>query len=52
MITERLLFNAGSYEIKPDGIEALKRMGVLFKTASFKEIRVAGHADKRGLWRK
>ena len=46
VITERLLFDAGSHEIKPDGIEVLKQMGILFKTASFKEIRVAGHADK------
>ena len=46
VIAERLLFDAGSYEIKPGGIEVLKQMGVLFKTASFKEIRVAGHADK------
>ena len=46
VITERLLFDAGSHEIKPDGIEALKRMGVLFKRASFKKIRVGGHADK------
>ena len=46
MITERLLFDVGSHEIKPDGIEVLKHMGVLFKTAPLKEIRVAGHADK------
>jgi len=46
VIAERLLFDAGSHEIKPDGIEVLKQMGVLFKRASFKEIRVAGHADK------
>ena len=46
VITERLLFDAGSHEIKPDGIEVLKQIGVLFKTAPFKEIRVAGHADK------
>jgi len=46
VIAERLLFDAGSYELKPDGIEVLKQMGVLFKTAPFKEIRVAGHADK------
>ena len=46
VIAERLLFDAGGYEIKPGGIEVLKQMGVLFKTASFKEIRVAGHADK------
>jgi chemotaxis protein MotB len=46
VITERLLFAAGSHEIKPDGIEVLKQMGVLFKSAAFKEIRVAGHADK------
>jgi chemotaxis protein MotB len=46
VIAERLLFDAGSHEIKPEGIELLKQMGVLFKTASFKEIRVAGHSDK------
>ena len=46
VIAERLLFDAGSRDLKPDGIEVLKQMGVLFKTASFKEIRVAGHADK------
>ena len=46
VIAERLLFDAGSYELKPEGIELLKQMGVLFKTASFKEIRVAGHSDK------
>lgn len=45
MIAERLLFDAGSHEITPDGIEVLKQMGGLFKTAAFKEIRVAGHAD-------
>jgi len=46
VIAERLLFDAGSHEVKPDGIDLLNQMGVLFKTASFKEIRVAGHADK------
>lgn len=46
VIAERLLFDAGSRELKPDGIEVLKQMGVLFKVSSFKEIRVAGHADK------
>jgi chemotaxis protein MotB len=46
VIAERLLFDAGSHELKPDGIEVLRQMGVLFRTTSFKEIRVAGHADK------
>lgn len=46
VITERLLFDAGSHTIKPDGIEMLKRMRVLFKTSALKEIRVAGYADK------
>lgn len=46
VIAERLLFDSWSSEIKPDGIEVLKQMGILFKTASLKEIRVAGHADK------
>jgi len=46
VIAERLLFDAGSNEIKPDAIEVLRQMGMLFKTASLKEIRVVGHADK------
>jgi chemotaxis protein MotB len=46
VIAERLLFDAGSHEIKRDGIDVLKQMRVLFKTASLKEIRVVGHADK------
>lgn len=46
VIAERLLFEAGSSEIKPEGIDVLKQMGVRLKTVSFKEIRVAGHADK------
>ena len=46
VIAERLLFNAGSHEIKPDAIDVLRQMGVLFRTASLKEIRVVGHADK------
>jgi chemotaxis protein MotB len=46
VMTERLLFDAGSHEVKPDGIALLKQMSVLFKAASLKEIRVAGHADK------
>ena len=46
VMTERLLFDAGSHEVKPDGIDLLKQMGALFKAASLKEIRVAGHADK------
>ena len=45
VLAERLLFDAGRYEIKPDGIDVLKQMGCLFRTATFKEIRVVGHAD-------
>jgi chemotaxis protein MotB len=45
VITERLLFNVGSDEIKPDGIEVLRQMGALLKAAPLKEIRVAGHGD-------
>jgi chemotaxis protein MotB len=45
ILTERLLFDVGNHEIKPDGIEVLKHMGVLFKMTPLKEIRVAGHAD-------
>lgn len=41
MIAERLLFDGGSHELTPDGIEVLKQIGVLFKAAPFREIRVA-----------
>jgi len=46
VMAERLLFEDGSHEVNPGGIDLLKKMGVLFKAASLKEIRVAGHADK------
>ncbi|MBH0199424.1 MAG: OmpA family protein [Nitrospira sp.] len=46
VITERLLFAVGSHEIKPEGIDVLRRMGTFLKTASLKEIRVAGHGDR------
>lgn len=46
ILTERLLFDVGNHEIKPDGIEVLKHMGALFKTTPLREIRVAGHADR------
>ena len=48
VMTERLLFVGGGHDIRPEGKEALKQIGGLFKQASFKEIRVAGHADKAG----
>lgn len=46
VITERLLFPVGSDEIKPDGIDVLRRMGTFCKSASLKEIRVVGHGDR------
>src|SRR6185436_18895115 len=32
VIAERLLFDTGSHDIKPDAIDVLRQMGVLFKT--------------------
>lgn len=46
ILAERLLFDVGSHEIRSDGVEVLRQMGTLFKTAPLKEIRVAGHADR------
>lgn len=46
ILTERLLFDVGNHEIKPNSIEVLKQMGALFKTTPLKEIRVARHADR------
>ncbi len=40
------LLDGGSHELTPDSIEVLKEIGVLFKAAPFREIRVAGHGDK------
>lgn len=46
IMTERLLFVGGGHDIGPEGKEVLKQMGGLFKQASIKQIRVAGHSDK------
>jgi len=42
MMTERVLSDDGSHEVKQDGMDLLKQMGVLFKAASLKETALPG----------
>jgi chemotaxis protein MotB len=42
---ERLFFNTGKVEIKPDGQEVLKRIGPILKKLPEKNIRIEGHTD-------
>lgn len=42
---EKILFDSGRAEIKPRGLEILKRVGDILKEATDKQIRVEGHTD-------
>jgi chemotaxis protein MotB len=44
-MVERILFDSGSAEIKPEGLKVLERLGSVLKKVSDKQIRVEGHTD-------
>lgn len=44
-MVERILFDSGSAEIKPEGIKVLERLGNILKKVTDKQIRVEGHTD-------
>ncbi len=44
-LVERILFDSGKAEIKPEGLKVLRRVGKVLKEARDKEIRVEGHTD-------
>jgi len=44
-MVERILFDSGKADIKPAGLEVLKRVGDILKQAEAKEVRVEGHTD-------
>lgn len=44
-MVERILFDSGSAEIKPDGLKVLERLGSVLKKVTDKQIRVEGHTD-------
>ena len=44
-MVERILFDSGKADIKPAGLEVLKRVGDILKGVEDKNIRVEGHTD-------
>jgi len=44
-MVERILFDSGKADIKPAGLEVLRRVGDILKQAEDKEVRVEGHTD-------
>lgn len=44
-LVEKILFESGSAEIKPKGLEVLKRVGKVLKNVKDKNILVEGHTD-------
>jgi chemotaxis protein MotB len=44
-MVERILFDSGKAEIKPEGIEVLRRVGDVLKGVEDKAIQVEGHTD-------
>jgi chemotaxis protein MotB len=44
-LVEKILFESGSAEIKPQGLEVLERVGKVLKKIEDKNIRVEGHTD-------
>lgn len=44
-MVERILFDSGSAEIKPQGLDVLKRVGDILKQAKDKVVQVEGHTD-------
>jgi len=44
-MVERILFDSGKADIKPAGLEVLKRVGDILREVADKNIRVEGHTD-------
>lgn len=44
-LVEKILFDSGEVEVKPEGLNILKRVGDILKGVSDKQIRIEGHTD-------
>lgn len=44
-LVEKILFDSGKAEIKPRGLEILKKVGDILKNTKDKQIRIEGHTD-------
>ena len=44
-MVEKVLFNSGQAQVKPEGIKMLKQVADVLKTVNDKQIRIEGHTD-------
>lgn len=44
-LVEKILFDSGKAEIKPEGLKVLSRVGTILKGITDKQIRIEGHTD-------
>ncbi|CAG0994780.1 partial putative lipoprotein YiaD, partial [Methylophilaceae bacterium] len=44
-LVEKILFDSGEADLKPEGLKIIKRVGDILKGTSDKQIRVEGHTD-------
>jgi chemotaxis protein MotB len=44
-MVEKVLFNSGQAQVKPEGLKVLKQVADVLKTVSDKQIRIEGHTD-------
>lgn len=44
-LVEKILFDSGKAEVKPEGLKILKRVGDILKSVTDKQIRIEGHTD-------
>ena len=44
-MVDRVLFDSGQAQVKPEGIKVLKQVGDILKTVEDKQIRIEGHTD-------
>ncbi|MEE9204793.1 MAG: flagellar motor protein MotB, partial [Nitrospirales bacterium] len=42
---DRVLFDSGRAQVKPDGLKVLKRVSDILKNVTDKQIRIEGHTD-------
>jgi chemotaxis protein MotB len=46
-VVDRILFNSGQAEVKPEGLKVLGRVVEILRTVTDKTVRVEGHTDNR-----
>ncbi|MES4784813.1 MAG: hypothetical protein C4294_02175, partial [Nitrospiraceae bacterium] len=49
-LADRVLYESGQYQVKPDGLKVLKKVSEVLKTLPQKHIRVEGHTGPLSAW--